>query len=131
MNWLSCRNQPRAGRFYAENPISPAIADEFGRRAISSGSCLGQERTRGSDVCSNRDATVSCKHTYEPATRVYALGYYLLPGRDINHGYPCGVSASTFCIKRNETQRNVRMFKEGKLVRDCRWRKLEFRGKFV
>lgn len=108
MNWLSCRNQPRAGRFprgksyFAADSRWIRAASNFIRLVSRPGT---RAHTRGSEtVCSN--CTVSCKHTYEPATRVYGPGYYLLPGRDINHGYPCGVSASTFCIKRNETRRN-------------------------
>lgn len=82
--------------------------------------------TRGSETCvRNSNCTVSCKHTYVPATRVYGPGYYLLPARDINHGYPCGVSASTFCIKRNETQRNGCLRKGNSGIGNCAWRSME------
>lgn len=67
-----------------------------------------------------------------PATRVYGPGYYLLPARDINHGYPCGVSASTFCIKRNETQRNRCLRKGNSGIGNCAWllvEKIGIRGR--
>lgn len=81
MNWLSCRNQPRAGRFYAENPISPPIPDEFGWRAISSGSCLGQERERThvDPTCvRNRIAQsrVNTRMSWPRVSTVWAITYY-------------------------------------------------------
>lgn len=81
MNWLSCRNQPRAGRFYAENPISPAIPDEFGRRAISSGSCLGQEREHAhvDPTCVQTEMQPSRVNTRMSRPRVstlWAITYY-------------------------------------------------------
>lgn len=81
MNWLSCRNQPRAGRFYAENPISPPIPNEFGRRAISSGSCLGQERERThvDPTCvRNRIAQsrVNTRMSRPRVSTVWAITYY-------------------------------------------------------
>lgn len=99
----TCRQILRGKSYFAADSRWIRAASNFIRLVSRPGT---RTHTCGSDVCSKPNCTVSCKHTYEPATRVYGLGYYLLPGRDINHGYPCGVSASTFCIKRNETQRN-------------------------